>query len=62
MTLPLAEFQSGLGRTLRGERGAPIDPDSARFHFTVSVRRSWCDGRTMVAARTVLIFVPGTER
>jgi hypothetical protein len=62
MTLSLAAFQSGLGRALMGEDTCPIDPASAGFRFTAEVRRSWCEGRTMIAARTVLTLVPDAER
>jgi hypothetical protein len=60
--LSLAAFQSGLGRALRGENICPVDPGSPGFRFTASVRRSWCEGRAMVAARTVLKLVPEPER
>lgn len=62
MTLSLAAFQSGIGRALKGEDICPIDPDSPGFRFTAAVRRSWCEGRTMIAARTVLTLVPDAER
>jgi len=58
----LAAFQSGLCRALRGENTCPIDPGSPGFRLTKSVRRSWCEGRAMVAARTVLKLVPAPER
>ena len=58
----LAAFQSGLCRALRGENTSPVDPGSQGFRFTTSVRRSWCEGRAMVAARTVLRLVPEPER
>jgi hypothetical protein len=60
--LSLAAFQSGLGRALRGENTCPVDPGSPGFRFTMSVRRSWCEGRAMVAARTVLKLIPEPER
>jgi len=60
--LSLAAFQSSLCRALRGENTCPVDPGSQGFRFTTSVRRSWCEGRAMVAARTVLKFVPEPER
>jgi hypothetical protein len=60
--LSLAAFQSGLCRALRGENTCPIDPGSPGFRLTKSVRRSWCEGRAMVAARTVLKLVPAPER
>ena len=62
MMLSLAAFQSSLCRALRGENTCPVDPGSQGFRFTTSVRRSWCEGRAMVAARTVLKFVPEPER
>lgn len=62
MTLSLAEFQSGLGRALMGEDTCPVDPTSAGFRFTAAVRRSWCEGRTKIAARAVLTLVPDAER
>jgi len=62
MTFSLAEFQSRLGRSLMGEGICPIDPETTGFHFTATVRRSWCEGRTMIAARAVLTLVPDTER
>jgi len=62
MTFSLTEFQSRLGRSLMGEGICPIDPETAGFRFTATVRRSWCEGRTMIAARAVLTLVPDTER
>lgn len=62
MTGSLAAFQSGLGRALTGEDTCPIDSRSAGFRFTMKVRRSWCEGRTMMAARAVLAVVPDGER
>jgi hypothetical protein len=62
MTGSLAAFQSSLGRALMGEDTCPIDPHSAGFRFTMMVRRSWCEGRTMIAARAVLMAMPDGER
>lgn len=62
MTGSLADFQSGLGRALLGEETCPIDPHSAGFRFTMTVRRSWCEGRAIMAARAVLTVMPGGER
>lgn len=58
----LARFQSGLGRALRGEATCPIDPDSPGFRFTMAVRRSWCEGRSIMAARAVLKLIPDGQR
>ena len=60
--LSLAAFQAGLCRALRGENTCLVDPGSQGFRFSTSVRRSWCEGRAMVAARTVLKLVPEPER
>lgn len=54
----LGAFQSGLGRALRGEDTCPINPNSPGFRFTMTVRRSWCEGRSVVAARAVLKLMP----
>ena len=54
MTASLASFQSDLGRALLGEDVWPIDSRSAGFRFTMKVRRSWCEGRSTIAAREVL--------
>jgi len=63
MTEALAAFQSRLGRALRGEDTCPINPDSPGFRFTMIVRRSWCEERSIVAARSVLKLMPdGGER
>jgi hypothetical protein len=62
MTQSLAAFQSGLGLALRGEGTAPIDPDSSGLRFTAAVRRSWCEGRAMIAARAVMALLPAAER
>jgi len=62
MTSPLAAFQSALGLALMGQDTCPIDPESEGFRFTATVRRSWCEGRATIAARTVLALVPEVER
>lgn len=62
MSGTLALFQSSLGRTLAGAETCPIDPDSPGFRFTLSVRRSWCEGRAIMAARTVMTVLPDEER
>ncbi len=62
MTGSLAAFQSDLGRALRGEGTCAIDPQSAGFRFTMTVRRSWCEGRTIMAAPTVLTLISNGER
>ncbi len=62
MTGSLAAFQSDLGRALQGEDTCPIDPRAAGFRFTMAVRRSWCEGRTIMAARAVLTVMPDDER
>jgi hypothetical protein len=62
MTGSLGAFQSRLGRALIGEDTCPIDPHSAGFRFTMTVRRSWCEGRTMIAGRAVLTVMPDGER
>jgi hypothetical protein len=62
MTTPLARFQSELGDALRGETAELIDTSSPGLRFTASVRRSWCEGRAMVAARTVLTLVLESDR
>ncbi len=58
----LAAFQSGLGRALLGEDTGPLDPHSPGFRFTMTVRRSWCEGRSIIAARAVLKFMPDDDR
>jgi hypothetical protein len=58
MTESLATFQSRLGRALRGEDTCPIDPHSPGFRFTMRVRRSWCESRSIAAARAVLKLMP----
>jgi hypothetical protein len=62
MNVPLAAFQSALGRALLGEGTCPIDPRSPGFRFTMSVRRSWCEGRSMLAAREVMALVSERNR
>lgn len=58
----LAAFQSDLGRALLGEDTCPIDRHSPGFHFTMAVRRSWCEGRSMLAARAVLKLMGDSDR
>lgn len=58
MTEPLAAFQYHLGRALRGEGACQIDSQSPGFRFTMRVRRSWCEARSVMAAREVLKLVP----
>jgi len=58
MPRSLTTFQSAL----TGEDTCPIDPNSAGFQFTAKVRRPWCEGRTMITARSVLTLVPDAER
>jgi hypothetical protein len=58
----LAQFQYRLGRALEGAETCPVDPESPGFRFTLSVRRSWCEGRAIMAARTVMTVLPGDER
>jgi len=62
MTGSLAAFQSDLGRALRGENTCPLDPNSAGYRFTMTVRRSWCEGRVIMAVRKVLTVIPTAER
>jgi hypothetical protein len=62
MTASLASFQSDLGRALLGEDVWPIDSRSAGFRFTMKVRRSWCEGRSTIAAREVLTLLPEEDR
>jgi hypothetical protein len=57
----LAAFQANLGRALLGEDTCPVDPHSEGFRFTVSVRRSWCEGRSMLAAREALTLLPEND-
>jgi hypothetical protein len=61
VTRSLASFQSELGRALLGEDACPIDRHSAGFRFTMKVRRSWCEGRSMIAAREVLKLIPESD-
>jgi hypothetical protein len=58
----LAAFQSNLGRALLGADCCPIDPRSAGFCFTMAVRRSWCEGRSISAAQAVLRVMPDDDR
>jgi hypothetical protein len=44
------------------EDTCPIDPASSGFHFTAADRRSWREGRTMLAARAALKLLPEEER
>jgi hypothetical protein len=62
MTGSLAAFQYDLGRALRGEDICPIDPHSAGYRFTMTVRRSWRESRTVMAARAVLSVMSDGER
>jgi hypothetical protein len=62
MTMSLAAFQSALGCALQGGDACPVDPDSPGIRFTAKVRRSWCEGRAINAARVVLTLVPHEER
>jgi hypothetical protein len=62
MVHSLAAFQSELGRALLGEDTCPIDSQSPGFRFTMTVRRSWCEGRSIMAARAVLTLMPGDDR
>jgi hypothetical protein len=62
MTMSLVAFQSGLGWALQGGGGCPVDPDSVGIRFTAKVRRSWCEGRAINAARSVLTLLPHDER
>lgn len=62
MSETLAQFQSRLGRALAGAESCPIDPNSPGFRFTLSVRRSWCEGRAIMAARTAMTILPDDER
>jgi hypothetical protein len=62
VTESLADFQSSLGRALTGEDTCPVDSDSPGFHFTMAVRRSWCESRSIVAARAVLKLVSECDR
>jgi hypothetical protein len=62
MVQSLAAFQSNLGRALLGEDTCPIDPQSPGFRFTMTVRRSWCEGRSVMAARAVLRLMPNADR
>ena len=58
MTESLAAFQSRLGRALRGQATCPINPDSQGYRFTMTVRRSWCEQRSIIAARAILKLTP----
>ena len=62
MTIDLVAFQSGLACALRGEDTCPVNRNSGGFRFTGAVRRSWCELRTLSAARAVLALVPVQER
>ena len=62
MSHSLAAFQSDLGRALLGEDTCPIDSQSPGFRFTMTVRRSWCEGRSIMAARGVLRLMPTDDR
>jgi hypothetical protein len=57
MTLSLAGFQSGAGRSVMEEDCFPINPTAAGSRFT-----AWCEDRTMIAVRGVLTLVPEPER
>jgi len=58
----LATFQARLGRAVRGGDNCPIDPHSPGFRFTMTVRRSWCEGRSIMAARAVLMLMSDIDR
>lgn len=62
MSGTLAAFQSRLGRALAGEDTCPIDGNSPGFRFTLSVRRSWCEGRAIMAARSVMTVLSDEDR
>jgi hypothetical protein len=62
MTRSLADFQFDLGRALLGEDTCPIDPNSPGFRFTMTVRRSWCEGRALMSARPVAEIMPDEAR
>ncbi len=62
MTRSLAEFQFDLGLALLGENTCPINPYSPGFRFTMTVRRSWCEGRALMSARAVIEVVPDDVR
>lgn len=62
MTRSLAKFQFDLGRALVGENTCPIDPHSPGFRFTMTVRRSWCEGRALMSARAVAEVMPDDAR
>jgi hypothetical protein len=62
MIQSLAAFQSNLGRALLGEDTCPIDTQSPGFRFTMTVRRSWCEGRSIMAARAVLSFMTRVDQ
>ena len=62
MTESLAAFQTSIGRAFLGLGPCAIDPNSPGFQFTATVRRSWCRGRSIMAAREVLTLLPAAER
>lgn len=62
MTESLGTFQTGIGHALQGLGPCPIDANSAGFRFTAKVRRSWCKGRAITAAREVLTMLTDTDR
>ena len=55
-------LQTATGHPLMAEDPCPIDPAEAADRLMAGVGRSWCEGRTMIAARTVLTLVPEAER
>ncbi len=62
MSGSLAAFQTSIGRAFLGPGPCAIDPNSPGFRFTATVRRSWCRGRSIMAAREVLTLLPAAER
>jgi len=62
MSDSLAAFQTSIGRAFLGLGPCAIDPNSPGFQFTATVRRSWCRGRSIMAAREVLTLLPAAER
>ena len=62
MTPPLTQFQTDLALALRDGTACAIDPESSGLRFTTMVRRSWCEGRSIEAARAVLALLPPRER
>jgi hypothetical protein len=63
MTTPsLTQFQTDLALALRDGGPCTIDPESPGLRFTTMVRRSWCEGRSVEAARAVLALLPPRER